>query len=118
MHGVQAGARVAFMAKEDLAGTEADMIVWENMTDDIGIAIGKQAFQGFHAGDADLMFVADAEVLLQICTATPVDPIKKLRQGIRHGTVLCYFLRPKRELLDMGYEEFVEALGLPLAGCL
>ncbi len=110
------GCRVAFMAKEDIAEpTGAEMILWERQED--GIVVGKQVFQGFRGSDADLMLVADAEVLIDVCEEPSSDPIRKLRLGIREGTVLCYFLRTKRELIMMGYEEFVDALGLPLAGC-
>lgn len=113
---VKVGGRVAFMAKEDLAEPDkTEMVLWERQEG--GVAVAKQAFQGFRSSDADIMLVAEAGVLLRVCEELSEDPIKTMRQGIRHGSVICYFLRPKRELIDMGYEEFVELLGLPLAGC-
>ncbi|MCL5962343.1 MAG: hypothetical protein M1358_24030 [Chloroflexi bacterium] len=113
--GVKPGGRVAVISKQELGESSGEMIVWVSKDQTTGF--DKRPFQGFRNSDADLMFVVDEELLVNVCENTQENPIPKLRHGIRQGSVLCYFLRPKRELINIGYEEFVDLLGLPLAGC-
>lgn len=113
---VSSGGKVAFLAKEELVDpSRAEMIVWKR--NGKGIVVHKQAFQGFRYCDADIILVATSDLLTNLCTNVQGDTMRTIRQAIRRGDVVCYFLRSKRELIDMGYEEFVELLGLPLAGC-
>lgn len=113
--GVESGGKVGVLPKQQLAVSGGEMVVWEKT--DAGVVASRQAFQGFRGTNADLLFVADEDALLNLWGDSRKDPIKKLREGIRNGSVMLYFLRSKKELLDLGYEDMVDQLGLPLAGC-
>src|SRR3989337_1095249 len=113
--GLQAGARIGLVHRDDAAGSGGRMVVWVREAEQFRLE--QTTFQGFRGGDADVMFVLDDETLCELNSENQADPFRVLRIGIRHGRVLLYFLRPKRELRVLGYEDFVELVGVPLGTC-
>lgn len=73
-------------------------------------------FTGFRNADVDLLFVADDEAMVTLYEQTGENAILRMKESLRRGTILFYVLKTKSELLDMGYEDFLDALGLVFLG--
>jgi len=114
--GVENGGRVGVLPKRQLAESSGKMIVWEKTTS--GVTASECTFDGFQGADVDLLVVAEEKCLLNLWSDPRKDPIRKLREGIRMGEAMVYFLRAKEDLLDKGYEDLTELLGLPRQGCI
>ncbi|MBI4320359.1 MAG: hypothetical protein HY675_17860 [Chloroflexi bacterium] len=109
------GSRIGVLPKSDVSELNGEMIVWE--VGDQGIVVSTSPFRGFRGAGVDLLFVAEEDTLAVLCDGGPREPVAAIKNGLRQGRIILYFLRSKKELLALGYEELVESLGLPLSGC-
>jgi len=73
-------------------------------------------FRGLTGLAANALFVADDEAIGSVLDGDPADALREMKRQVRSGAVALYFLCPRRELFELGYEEFFEALGLPFLG--
>ena len=124
------GARIGFVARADFASISgrrlaglidagaraggAPMLAFEAVTG--AMRIEESRFDGFERTTIDLLFVADAAALDELTAVEPRDTLGALKRALRHGSVMFYALRPKHELQDRGYEDFLDSLGLAFLG--
>jgi hypothetical protein len=113
-HGMMAGARVALLPADDFDAPGARMVVWEATGD--GMRAGHRPFPGFETVDVDLLFVADEESLRRLHDRTNPTPFGDMKRKVRRREILLYVVRPRDCLLERGYEEFLESLGLVFMG--
>ena len=73
-------------------------------------------FRGLKDLSADALFVAGDEAVEQVQAAAPERRLREMKRHVRTGGVAMFFLRPRRELFERGYEELFDALGLPVLG--
>lgn len=104
------GARIGLVAREE----QTTMLLWE--VGKAGIEVRDAPFSGFSASGADILLVANAQALGEICGAADAQLFVVLRAGIRSGAVVCYVLRPRCDLEARGFEEMLEALGFAFMG--
>ena len=64
----------------------------------------------------DLLIVVDDEALESLHSQAQDNTFSKMREQIRNGNILFYVMKTKDELLDLGYEELIEVLGIPFLG--
>lgn len=96
------------------ADGEGEMLVWEIA--DGGMRARLRRYPGLREPGVDLLFVAEAAALGAMREAMPADGLAVLKRQIRRGGIMFYVMRTKRELLDAGYEEFLDNLGLAFLG--
>ena len=63
----------------------------------------------------DLLFLA-GDCALEAVLARAEHPLGEMKRQLRAARVQFFVFRTKHELRDLGYEDFVEALGLPFLG--
>ncbi len=80
------------------------------------VTVGIERFAGFEAAGLDVVFVADDEAQGELAASDAASLLRALKRLIRRGNVLFFVLRPRHELQDAGYEDFLEALGIPFLG--
>ena len=73
------------------------------------------AYRGLADVGVDLLFLAD-EGALEAVLAREEHPLGEMKRQLRASRIQFFVFRTKRELRDLGYEDFVEALGLPFLG--
>lgn len=95
-------------------GGAGEMLVWE--IGDAGPRARLRRYTGLEHAHVDLLFVADPAAIAAMRAAMPDDTLAAVKRQIRAGGLLFYVLRPKRELLDAGYEGFLDSLGLAFLG--
>jgi hypothetical protein len=72
-------------------------------------------YHGLESLDVDLLFLA-SDGALEAVLARAEHPLGEMKRQLRAARIQFFVLRTKRELADLGYEDFVEALGLPFLG--
>ncbi len=70
------------------------------------------------AGDtkADLLFVGLRDSLTHLDRAEPEARLGLLKDGIHEGEVLFFVMKTKCTLIDAGWEDFLDSLGLAFMG--
>lgn len=108
------GASVGFVARESADRGSGEMLVWRRAGD--VTLVEQQVFGGFANCPVALLFVAEPGALEAVHERLHDNALGALKLQLRAGTTLLYVIAPKRQLLDDGYEDFVEALGLAFLG--
>jgi hypothetical protein len=72
-------------------------------------------YSGLDGLGVDLLFLA-GDGALEAVLAREEHPLGEMKRQLRAARIQFFVLRTKRDLRDLGYEDFVEALGLPFLG--
>jgi hypothetical protein len=113
-NGMLPGARVGFLSKDDFEPPDATMIVWEAGAE--GMRASYEPFPGFEQVKIDLLFVADADDIRRLHDPSTPAPFSEIKGKVRRRDILLYVVRPRDELLECGYEDFFDSLGLAFMG--
>lgn len=89
------------------------MLVWRKRGGRMVVQAG--AYRGLDGLGVDLVFLA-GDGALPAVLARAEHPLGEMKRQLRAARIQFFVLRTKRELADLGYEDFVEALGLPFLG--
>ncbi len=108
------GASLGILPKKEFNSPSGTMLTWNRQ--DSKMAAAYQPFTGFRDASVDLLFVADDEALESLHSKAMDNPFDEMREQIRNGNILFYVMKTKTELLDLGYEELIEVLGIPFLG--
>ena len=112
--GIEPGAKVGLLTKDDFEPPAASMLVWESTQ--AGMRAYYRPFPGFERVEADLLFVADDPTIRRIYDPTNPAPFADIKTKVRRRDILLYVVRPRAHLLERGYEEFLDSLGLTFLG--
>jgi len=113
-HSMLPGARIGFLSKDDFEPPSAMMIVWEAGAE--GMRASYEPFPGFEKVKIDLLFIADDAAIRRLHDPHTPTPFAEIKSKVRHRDILLYVVRPRDELLDCGYEDFIDSLGLSFMG--
>jgi hypothetical protein len=112
---LEPGARVGLISQSEMnAAPGAQMVVWQ--ADSEGPKTALAPFDGFSGAGADMIFMIPDEALDEIAAAAPEKGLSALEGPVRSGDAMLFYIAPKPELLDAGYEEFMERLGFGFLG--
>jgi hypothetical protein len=112
--GMCGGSRIGVMSKDDFEPPDATMLVWEAAANTMRAKY--ERFPGFDRVEIDLMFIADEATLARLHDSANTNPFAVIRSKVRRRDILLYVVRPRQELLDRGYSEFLDSLGLVFMG--
>jgi hypothetical protein len=90
------------------------MLVWERAEG--RMAARDRVFHGLNGVSADLLFVAEEGALEAVLARAGENPFGELKRQIRAARIQVFVMRTRRELAALGYEDFLECLGLPFLG--
>lgn len=108
------GASLGILPKKELESPIGTMLTWVRQADKMEVAY--QSFTGFQNTSVDLLIVADDEALESLHSQEQDNTFNEMREQIRNGNILFYVMKTKDELLDLGYEDLIEVLGIPFLG--
>ncbi len=112
--GMGPGSKVGLMTKDDFEPPTATMLVWEATAG--GMRAYSRPFPGFERVEIDLLFIADDPTIRRIYDPSNPAPFADMKTKVRRRDILLYVVRPRTELLERGYEEFLDSLGLTFMG--
>jgi hypothetical protein len=108
------GASLGILTKKEFESPVGTMLIWVRQADKMAVIY--QSFTGFQNTSVDLLIVVDDEALESLHSQAQDNTFSKMREQIRNGNILFYVMKTKDELLDLGYEELIEVLGIPFLG--
>lgn len=112
---LEPGARVGLISQTEMnRAPGAQMVVWQAEKDGPQTALAP--FDGFADAGADMIFMVPDEALEEIAEAAPRKGLGALEGPVRSGDAMLFYIAPKPDLLDAGYEEFMERLGFGFLG--
>jgi uncharacterized membrane protein (UPF0127 family) len=111
---MQPGSRIGLMSKDDFEPPTATMLVWEATEQTMQAKY--EFFPGFDQVKIDLLFIADDATLSRIHDAANAAPFAEIKTKVRRRDILLYVVKPRQELLNFGYGEFLDSLGLVFMG--
>jgi hypothetical protein len=109
--GIQPGKHLAALMA---AGGEVEVLTWT--MDGTTMRAGRRRCQGYQGLGVDLLFVADDDALAAMHDAIGGETLSIIKRQIRQGSMLFFVMRTKHELQDLGYEDFLDSLGLAFLG--
>ena len=112
--GLISGSRIGLLPEEDFETPAAIMLVWE--ATERGMAASYRPFPGFDRVDVDLLFIPNNETLRRLHDRANPSPFADMRRKVRRRETLLYVVKPRASLLQLGYEEFLDSLGLTFVG--
>ncbi len=90
------------------------MIEWAR-NDDAMVARAA-TFTGLDGLAADLLFVANDGAFEDVLSRIDRHPLGEMKRRIASGAIQVFVLRSRQHLRDLGYEDFLDLLGLPFLG--
>ena len=94
--------------------TPVPMLAWE---EEGGRIVAREGvFRGLDQLDADLLFVANDGALEDVLAYPEETALGEMKRKIRSGAIQIFVLRSREMLRELGYEDFMELLGLPFLG--
>jgi len=112
--GLLTGSRIGLLPEEDFESPAAMMLVWE--ATDQGMVASYRPFSGFDTVEVDLLFIPDNKTLRALHEPTNTSPFTDMKRKVRRRETLLYVVKPRASLLERGYEEFLDSLGLTFVG--
>jgi len=108
------GASIGIVARESVDADSGGMLVWRRAAD--GMRVERGVFNGFADCGVGVLFVAEPGALDALHARLDDNALGAMKLQLRAGTMLLYVIAAKKQLLDDGYEDFLEALGLAFLG--
>ena len=108
------GASLGILPKKEFETPVGTMLTWVRQADKM--VVDYQSYTGFQNTRVDLLIVADDEALESLQSKAQDNTFNEMREQIRKGNILFYVMKTLDELLDLGYEELIEVLGIPIMG--
>ena len=90
------------------------MLVWERS--DGRVVARDRVFHGLNGVSVDLLFVAKDSALDAVLARAGENPFGELKRQIRAARIQLFVMRTRPELQALGYEDFLECLGLAFLG--
>ncbi len=110
-----AGASIGLVARPVADGAQSgDLLVWQG--EGGRAAALRRHFTNFTDCDTYLLFVGDPETMAALHARIDDRPLIAMKMAVREGSLLLYVLKPKTALLDDGFEDFLDQLGLAFLG--
>ena len=101
-------------AKDDFEPPEATLLVWEATAG--AMRARYERFPGFDAVAVDLLLIADDATLCAVHDAANLNPLAQIKSKVRRRDILLFVVKAKHELIECGYSELLESLGLVFMG--
>jgi hypothetical protein len=109
------GCTLALVPKADTERRPGRMLVWERSGGD-GMKAEVRPFTGYKGCGVDILFAAEEQGLAAIHRALPDRPLGEMKAALRRGELFLFVMKSRDELIDAGWDEFLETLGLAYLG--
>jgi len=107
-------ARVGLLPRAEAEAMAGTMLVWS--ADVGGVCAALRPFDGYEGAGVDLLFVAEDAAIEALYGCAAGALLTTMRRLVRRGHVIFFVMKRGRELRALGYEEFLDALGLAFLG--
>lgn len=112
---LQAGCALGLVPKADTEQRPGRMLVWTR-AESGGMQAGLRPFTGYKDCGVDILFVAEDAGLAAIHRALADRPLGEMKAALRRSELFLFVLKPRDQLIEDGWDEFLETLGLAFLG--
>jgi hypothetical protein len=108
------GAAAALICKPDWDAGSGTMLEWRSAAGDMHATL--KPWPGAARTDVDMIFVGLRDAFSRLSEVEPGLRFSLLKDMVHEGDVLFFVMKTKCCLIDSGWEDFLEALGLAFMG--
>jgi hypothetical protein len=108
------GSAAVLVAKREWDEAAGDALEWRAAPGTMRAAV--RPWKGAKHADADLVFVALRDALDRLSETAPAERLSRLKDLVHAGDVLFFVMKTKCNLVNAGWEEFLDSLGLAFMG--
>jgi hypothetical protein len=108
------GSAAALVAKADWDAASGAALEWRAAAG--GMRASLRPWEGAARTDADLIFVGLRDALERLAETDAGERLSRLKDLVHGGEVLFFVMKTKCNLVNAGWEEFLESLGLAFMG--
>ncbi len=112
--GISPGSALALLSKPDWDARSGAFLEWRAGVG--AMAAARRPWTGVGQADVDLVFVAMRDALAELAGAPNEERLGLLKRMIHRGDVLFFVMKTKCALVDAGWEDFLDSLGLAFMG--
>lgn len=111
---IRGGSRIGLMSKDDFEPPDATMLVWEATGS--AMRAKYEAFPGFDTVAIDLLLIADDDTIRDVHDPGNPAPLAEIKRKVRHRDIMLFVVKPRDELIENGYSDLLDSLGLVFMG--
>jgi hypothetical protein len=111
---LETGSAAALIAKPDWDAQSGRMLEWR--MGESGVQASVQPWAGAGKASVDLLFVGLRDSFLRLEACRPEERFSLLKDLLHEGEVLFYVMKTKCKLIEAGWEDFLDQLGLAFMG--
>lgn len=108
------GGAIGIVPRAVADAGDGEMLAWTRR--DGAMRVERHRYGGFADCGVAVLFVAEPGALAAVHERLHDNALGQMKLQLRQGGMLLYVLAPKSQLLDDGYEDFLETLGLAFMG--
>ncbi len=108
------GASIGIARRAEAKPVGSDMVVWEARGGKL--VAGRRPFEGYANAGVDVLLVGDDEAMSELTEGLDGDALPVLKKLVRRGNIVCYVMRRQCDLIDAGYEDVLQSMGVAFAG--
>ncbi len=108
------GSAAVLLSKEDWDAASGAALEWRAGAGTMQASL--RPWQGAEQAEADLIFVALRDALERLASADVGERFSRLKDMVHGGEVLFFVMKTKCNLVNAGWEEFLDSLGLAFMG--
>lgn len=112
--GLEPGCAAALIPKPDWDARSGTMLEWRRGPS--GMQAALKPWSGPAQADVDLLFVGLRDAFARLAAADPGLRFSLLKDMLHEGDVMFFVMKTKCHLLDSGWEDFLDTLGLAFMG--
>jgi len=112
---LQPGCSLGLVPKADTERRPGRMLVWERC-DGERMKAEVRPFTGYQGCGVDILFAAEDEGLAAIHRRLADRPLGEMKSALRRGELYLFVMKSRDQLIDAGWDEFLETLGLAYLG--
>lgn len=108
------GAAMVLVAKADWDASSGAALEWRAAAGAMQASL--RPWEGAARADADLVFVGLRDALERLAATEVGERLSHLKDLVHGGEVLLFVMKTKCNLVNAGWEEFLDSLGLAFMG--
>ena len=112
---LQPGCSLGLVPKADTERRAGRMLVWERC-DGERMKAEVRPFTGYQGCGVDILFAAEESGLAAIHGALAGRPLGEMKSALRRGELYLFVMKSRDQLIEAGWDEFLESLGLAYLG--
>lgn len=112
---LQPGCGLGLVPKADTERQRGHMLVWTRTEGD-RMQTAIRPFSGYKDCGVDILFVAEESALAAIHRALADRPLGEMKTALRRSELFLFVMKPRDQLIEDGWDEFLETLGLAFLG--